>query len=292
MADQTTDRKDEAGAGGRRARIRSILVAVDTSTHSRAALEAAAQLAGELEAELAGLFVEDEVLLRAGRLPVTREIGFLSGETRPVDAETMERQLRAQAARARQALQTAGERAGVRWRFRTARGRVARVVLEAAEEADLVTLGVSGRSPLRGPGSTVRALLEAARHDLLVLRRGLPLGRVVLAVHDGSRTGRAAVERAAVLSRRKGSRLVVLLVPDDPEDAARLEEEAERLTGELGVTAQVRRVPGVGVADLCAAVSESGGGLLVAPAPRYRGAGAADLERLLRSAGCPVVLVS
>jgi nucleotide-binding universal stress UspA family protein len=51
--------------------IRRILVALDASPHSFAALEAAAHLAAHLEAELFGLYVEDENLLRgADRFPV------------------------------------------------------------------------------------------------------------------------------------------------------------------------------------------------------------------------------
>lgn len=281
-----------AGADRPRGRIRRILVALDTSADSLAGLEAAAELAAELEAELTGLFVEDELLLRVGRLPVAREITFLTGEPRRVDEAAIERQLRAQAARARHVLEATARKVGASWRFRTARGRVARVLLEAGEEADLLALGITGRSPLGGPGSTVRALLEAARHDLLILRHGLPLGRVVLAVHDGSRAGRRAVRRGADLALRRGGRLVVLLTPGDAEEAARLGEQARELARELGVGAHTRHVPGGDVSALCEAVSRSGGGLLVAPAPGYRGERAGALGELLRSAGCPLVLVS
>ena len=44
--------------------IRRILVALDTSPHSQAAMEAAIELAARFEAELAGMFVEDVNLLR------------------------------------------------------------------------------------------------------------------------------------------------------------------------------------------------------------------------------------
>lgn len=272
--------------------IRRILVALDASADSLAGLEAAAQLASELDAELIGIFVEDEVLLRAGRLAVTREVTLFSSEARSLDENGMERQLRALADRARQALQSAAQRARVSWRFRTGRGRVARVLLEAGEEADLVVVGVRGHSPLRGPGSTVRALLEAARHDVMVLRSGALLGRVVLAVHDGTDAGRRAVRRAAALASREEARLVVLLTTRDEDQARRAREEAEELAREANVRPGFRRAPGARVTALCAAVSESGGGLLVAPAPRYRGERVEALERLLRSAGCPVVLVS
>ncbi|MGD9028912.1 MAG: universal stress protein, partial [Anaerolineae bacterium] len=54
--------------------IRRILIALDASSHSIAALRAAARLASSLEAELHGLFVEDINLLRAAGLPMAREL--------------------------------------------------------------------------------------------------------------------------------------------------------------------------------------------------------------------------
>ena len=48
--------------------IRRILVALDASPHSLAALEAASELADALKAELVGIFVEDVNLLASGRI--------------------------------------------------------------------------------------------------------------------------------------------------------------------------------------------------------------------------------
>ena len=49
--------------------MRRILVAVDASPHSLAALDAALRLAADLEAEIIGLFVEDINLLRLAGMP-------------------------------------------------------------------------------------------------------------------------------------------------------------------------------------------------------------------------------
>ena len=50
---------------------RRILVALDASAHSHAALAAAVALAARLHAEIEGLFVEDINLLRLAELPFT-----------------------------------------------------------------------------------------------------------------------------------------------------------------------------------------------------------------------------
>ena len=64
--------------------IRRILVALDASRHSLAALEAASELAEALKAELVGIFVEDVNLLYLAGLPFAREVRYLSGVDRPL----------------------------------------------------------------------------------------------------------------------------------------------------------------------------------------------------------------
>ena len=58
--------------------VRRILVALDASTQSLAALRTAVTLAAELGAELEGLFVEDTNLMRMAMLPVARRVLFPS----------------------------------------------------------------------------------------------------------------------------------------------------------------------------------------------------------------------
>jgi len=60
---------NERGERDETLKIRRVLVAMDASPHSRAALEAAIELASHFEAELRGLFVEDINMLRAVGLP-------------------------------------------------------------------------------------------------------------------------------------------------------------------------------------------------------------------------------
>ena len=104
--------------------IRRILVAIDVSVHSLAALEAAAELAASLHAELVGLFVEDETLLRAIGLPFAREYGAYSARSREIDIAELEQQLRARAGLARRALASAAQRHQVQSTFSVIRGPV------------------------------------------------------------------------------------------------------------------------------------------------------------------------
>ncbi|MEJ2343030.1 MAG: universal stress protein [Gemmatimonadales bacterium] len=99
---------DEAPA--RPTSIRRIVVALDASRSSLAALEAAAELAAAVNAELAGLFVEDENLVRLAGLPLAREFDRISERPRSMDTAQLRRHMARQAQQARRALSQQGPR--------------------------------------------------------------------------------------------------------------------------------------------------------------------------------------
>ena len=108
-------------------RPRHILVALDASPHSVAALMAAAELAALMEAELEGLFVEDINLLRLCGLPFGREIGSYSATARRLDNAGVERQLRALADTIEAVMARITATSAVPWRFSVRRGPVVAV---------------------------------------------------------------------------------------------------------------------------------------------------------------------
>jgi hypothetical protein len=137
--------------------IRRITV-VQESAQAARALDAVAEAAAALEAELLGLFLEDVELLHFAGLPFAREIGA-SARPRGLDVQTMERRLRSQAEQARRALAAAAEGKPLRWSFRIERGSLPAQVRSALADADLVVLlgGRGGQPPRRAA-----ALLSAA----------------------------------------------------------------------------------------------------------------------------------
>ena len=224
--------------------IRRILVALDASPHSLAALEAAVVLAAELNAELVGLFVQDVDLLRLADLPFVRELGLYSAMSRPVDASQVERELRARARRAEQALAVMAERAHVRWSFRVVRGAIATELLEAATQADLISLGrvgwsVAGRGRL---GSTARAVLTQVSSHALVVQQGVQLKPPFVAVYDGSALAGKALAIAARLALDKEVELLVLAAADDPDEAEDLHAAAADWLETRGVRARFRQL--------------------------------------------------
>jgi nucleotide-binding universal stress UspA family protein len=247
--------------------IRRILVALDASPHSEAALDAAAQLAARVSAELEGLFIEDINLLRLAELPFAREVGFFTAAGRRLDTRELERQLRAQARRVHARLTAIAERDRLQWSFRVTRGAIATELLEASSGADLVILGRSGWSPRRGGrlGSTARTLAFGAPTLTLVLQKGTCLGLPVLAVYDGSPLSEKALAAAAFLARQEEGPVTVILVDDGPEARA-LRQQATDQLDERGVQARFRKLERSNVRWLARLVREEGCGTLVLPA--------------------------
>ena len=248
--------------------IRRILVALDASPHSLAALEAAVALAADVDAELVGLFVEDAELLRLAGLPFVREFGLYSATSRPVDALEMEHQLRARAHRAEQALAVMAGRAHVRWSFRVVRGAIAAELLAAAAEADLISLGRVGWSMAgrRRVGSTTRAVLTQASGPALVVHQGVRLQPPFVAVYDGSALAGKALTIASRLAQGKDGELLVLVASDDPGEAEWLRARAAEWLQARGVPARFRPLTEKAVPGLLHLLRAERCGTLILPA--------------------------
>jgi nucleotide-binding universal stress UspA family protein len=248
--------------------IRRILVGLDASPHSIAALQAACELAARFRAELLGLFVEDIDLLRASELPFTREVRFFSGARHRLDTQQVERQLRAQAARARRALTASAGRAQVHSSFRVTRGTIASELLEAALDMDLVILGKSGWSPIgrRRLGSTARALLSGAPRLALILEEGARLRPPVAVIYDGSPLAEKALTTAAALARPQDRHLIVLLLAEGRQAAEELQGQAAEWLKKRGLLASYRSLTRWSVPRLAQVVNVERAGTLVMPA--------------------------
>ena len=162
------------------------------------ALSALARLAATLRAELSGVFVEDQDLLRLAALPVAREY-FGSGAQRSIEISDMERQLKRQADLARAALMRSAELAGAHWTFVTARGSLARELGDRVEHSQVVAVGLTGRAhnPFQAPSRS----------------------RAIAVAYTGSPASQRALELAQRLRDALG-RPLVLLVPARSPDAA------------------------------------------------------------------------
>jgi nucleotide-binding universal stress UspA family protein len=277
--------------------IRRILVALDNSSDSLAALEAAVRLAASVQAEVVGLFVEDANLLRLAGLPFTREARFPSaGE---LNHSGMEQQLHLLAWQARRTLKEAAEAHEVKWSFRVVRGQVTLEVLAAALDADLLTLGKASRPLTRHSrlGSTARAVATEAAGSVLLVESANADHRPVVVLYDDTAAGKQALVAAAYLALAKQVSLVVLITADALDERAQgLAEEArawlEEQPDELvrGLAAEYRRIARGDVARVVEAVRLEGGGALVlgGRGPLLR---ASAVQALLDELDCLLMLI-
>jgi nucleotide-binding universal stress UspA family protein len=268
-----------------------ILVALDGSSASLAALDTAAQLAGDLHAELVGLFVEDANLLRLAGLPFAQEVRYLSASQQAMNRQRMEAELRAQAGRARRALMAAAQAAHVVATFRVVQGEVALEVLTAAMEADLLLLGRVSRPLSRRTrlGSTARLAAAQAPKSVLVIQPGDFRDHPVVVTFDGTAQGWQALETALHLARPAG-RLRVLLLVDPAEGGRPMEARVAFWLQRRGMAAEYEWLERVDAAELGQLIRQCQGRLLVLGGDRWQ-LPAEAIQALLDTTDCSLMLI-
>lgn len=222
--------------------IRRILVALDASPQSLAALQAAVELSAKLKAELLGLFVEDIDLLMLADSPYARDVLFPTGKDTPLDRSSMERKFKAQAEQARRALVAVANQAKVAWSFRVVRGSVSSEILMAAAGCDLLALGRVGWSLLKksGIGSTAMAALSEAVPALLLSSGTALAKRPILVWCNGTPASERAVLAAAELAQLESSELIVLLPPSGQQANNHLRNHVVDLVKDIEVEVHCR----------------------------------------------------
>jgi nucleotide-binding universal stress UspA family protein len=248
-------------------KIRRITVALDASASSRAALEAALELAAQWGAQVQGLFVEDIDLLRWASLPFATEVGHHSGEFRRPNRPDVERQLQTLADRAHAHLRQAATQRQVRASFRKVQGNVVSALRAAFGEADLVTLG-RGERPRTIPsglGSTARALAAGRRGLVLVVSHRVRLASPVAVVFEDSGAGHRALGLAMDLAHRNAQPLAFITAGQKHAVPNDVQSNAEGDSVEIR-TYHVRREDPSRVA---AVAHEIGAGILVLSAEHF-----------------------
>lgn len=272
--------------------FRRILVALDASPHSQAALDMAVRLAMGFEATLEGLFIKDENLLRAARLPLAEEVRSHTLPPKNLNDRRVKRQLRYQAEQAEAALQQVAERAEVEHTFRVVEGQVTRELLKAAQEADLLALGkTSTTSSRRRLGTTCETVLSEAPGPVLVLRKAIQRHQPVLTYYDGSEAAATTLRVAAQLALHAGNRLLKVLLPaTDEAETSRLRKEVHNQYADLVPQLEIRLLTDTEINRLAALSRHEGPCLFVLPAD-CTPLKDTPHQRFLYEADCPLLVV-
>jgi nucleotide-binding universal stress UspA family protein len=256
-----------------------IVLAIDTGSLIGPALEVAAALAAGLQSELSALFVEDERLLRLAALPMVHEIGFSSAQRQRIELQDMERGLRIQAERLRQAVSQTARRLTLTWTLEVVRGEILSTSLGRMRPEDLLVVGKArlprlalGGVPARGGAFPALA------------------ARPVTVLFNGSDSALRALEAGHAIARTIPTELSLLIPASTPQAFEEHRVRAARWLAERGAAARFLNVASRDPTALAAAVRSQGGGILVWPTPPDNRELAA-LARLIEEVGCPVVVL-
>ena len=261
-----------------------------TPPHSLAALDAALRLAADLDAEVLGLFVEDVNLLRLAGMPFASEVRTMSAESRDLSSERMENEMRSQAARARRLFNARTSAARVRARFEVVRGQVSFEILQAAREADLLTLGRVSHplTPRMILGSTARAAMRLPGSVLLSARPPGDGNVVMVCISGGDHSWRA-LETAAALVTPDGT-LVVLFLAADEERGEALHQQVLPWLARRNMSFTARRIGASTIANLVHAARAEACSILVVEGATIRD-GEQSLQALLQETDCSLLIV-
>lgn len=224
-----------------------VLILLDGSRQSLAALDVAAEIAHRRGAQVLGIFVEEQNLLRSAGYGFAREVGSSSGAVRPLDSGQLQARLEAMAQQARLALARAMSSRGIAQALTLCRGQVPEEVLGLVQPEDLLILGQVGWSGAPGIrlGSTARALMRRAPGDVLLWADGVQAGarqRVVVVLNHDQGANHRAIRVGAELAARHHQPMSVLLRASGDEDG-QVAEDILSYLGQQGISARVRRLP-------------------------------------------------
>ncbi len=269
--------------------IRRILIALDASPASQAALELAADLAVRYQAELIGIYVEDINLLRTAEIPFAKEVGFFSASSRLINTSHIERELKAHARRVEQLLSSIAQRANLRWSFRSTRGVIHGELLSAAADTDLIILGKTGWSGGNQIGSTAKEVAARAPIQSLILLRKVRPGTPVMVVYDGS----PASKKALIAARRitsPESKLTILILAETKSEAEQLQREIQTRFQEEEINLDFRWVTNIQGDRISQLALISNCDVVVLPTKSHR-FDTENLITMLNDADCAVLLV-
>ena len=258
--------------------IRRVTIVLGGGETDAQALTMLSSVLAELGSEVTGLFLEDAELFQLAELPWAQEICRLTSRARPLRTTELQRQVRVQAGRAERAVQLSAERAGLKWSFRTMRGRL-NVALQASQDVELLLLSAAKR--MMGAAAEAQTLSRARAFP------GQVRARPIVTVFDGSAAAERALRTAARLASSTQRQLLVLGPAQPPEGLVDLVARVGELI-ENGFS--VLPLPSAEIDVLARSLRARSAALCVLPADQAL-LEEGTLGRLRQLAECPVLIV-
>lgn len=216
-----------------------ITVALDASPESLAALEISTALAKWMHAEICGIFVEDDNLVRLCDLPFSTEIGAQSATPRYLTEFCITREFQVLEDAMQRRLEETANRYEVPWRFEVRKGPVTEQLLSAAETTAVIGIGRIGRSEKQQQlGSSARRLLQEASSSILISssQSRTPADNSLTLLYTGSPAADRALQQATQLAQSSQSALTVIVWRDEKAPAISTDQLAQDAQNRLAET--------------------------------------------------------
>ena len=191
------------------AAIRRVLVSLSSAEMPMAMLDLATQLAHAFHAEVAGLFVEEDMLYQLSDMPAVQALSR-GGKAEALEPGRIGAEMAAQARAWRRALSARAEQNHVTWSFESRRGD-ALTILQGSARADDVLLigGTASTITLRARIVLAVEALGTARAVIIMPERIKQARGLVVVFADGEHDGRP-IDLAARIARAMGEGLLIL----------------------------------------------------------------------------------
>jgi hypothetical protein len=242
--------------------IRRILVPLASPRQSLAALDMAARLAADFEAELVGVYLREPEFLTAASLPGSRFSYSSRTERQVLDVANMERALRVRAAQLRSALESTARRMHLRWSFQDITGTIDEMIEKAVHDFDLVALnylgGVSSAKNVRD--ITSEKIPQRMTSSYFMIRRESMKDAPVVVLLDG---GIAALEPAAKIARFFGRELNIMITTPARGGEGKLTAELRGWLGGHHLPVRIVTPQKANIESILAAIEDVQPGLLV-----------------------------
>lgn len=273
-------------------KIERVVVALDAGCRDAETLATAVEVAGRFGAEIAGLFVEDENMIRLCSSPIARHVAVGAGGSCPPDIGELERELRRLAAEAEAALGASAKKLGLPWSFSVRRGFPAAMLGEATLARDLLVAGET-RSwagfalPFASP--LVEAVKKSTLSALHVARRAALTRPLVVGVANSALFSRTIAAASRLVGGSAGEFDVALV--GDAAEVEKAAAAARDALGPQGYRFRLRALRSAQAAELARLYVDAAYDLLVIAADFPLAGDGEELHAAVRRSGGALLIV-
>ena len=266
-----------------------VVMGLHQSTPDRATVRLAAEFAGLLRLDLMGLFIEDPGMFAPAQRPGAREFQLLGRRWRPLESESLTRDIELCALSARRMLDETAKTLGVPSRFEVVRAALREAMTAVSQASDIVIIAEPRNPAERAIApfpQLVKAAFESAATVLYLPRRIARVRGPVVAIATSPDDPSLAIAESIAAAAQES--LIVI------ESFKREDEAAPGIAGAAGIPAARLSVARSALGDI-RSLSSAIGGLHERMIVVTRGAvGAGDGDRpaeLAALQSVPVLLV-